>query len=92
MLEVKHDTALVGIGVDEGSSCARMLDVTAKAAASDWVAARRFDFDHIGAEIGELPRRVGRRNIAKLDHPKMTERGFVRNGFCQVFASLRQFF
>ena len=47
------------------------------------VAARRFDFDHIGAEIGELPRRIRRGNIAKLDDSKMTERGFVTDCFCQ---------
>ena len=43
----------------------------------------RLDLDHIRAKIGQLPRRIGCRNIAQLDHPKMTERGFVVSRVCQ---------
>ena len=54
------------------------------------IAARRLDLDHIGAEIGQLPRRIGRRNIAQLDHAQMTERGFAAGiaCFCQVITVL----
>ena len=35
------------------------------------IAAGRFDFNDVGAEVGEPARRVGRGNIAKLDDAKM---------------------
>ena len=35
------------------------------------IAAGRFDFNDVGAEVGEPARRVGCRNIAELDDAKM---------------------
>jgi hypothetical protein len=46
------------------------------------IAARRFDFNNVGAQVRQLPGRVGCWYIAELDHPKMTERGFAAGIVC----------
>jgi hypothetical protein len=91
MLEIKRDAALVGVGVDKRHAALGMLDIAGKRRQqSIGITARRFDLDDIGTEIGQLPRRVGSRNIAQLDHPKMTERALLIVHVCQNIASLQK--
>ena len=77
-LQIENDAALVGVGVDKRQAAFGMLDIAGERRQQTiGITARRFDLDHIGAEIGEPARRVGRGNIAQLDDAKMTERAVV---------------
>ena len=77
-VEIEHDAALVGVGVNEREAALRMFDIAGERRQQPIrIAARRLDLDHVSAKIGKPPRRVGGRNIAQLDDTEMTESGFV---------------
>ena len=74
LFQIEDNAPLVGVSVGKRQTAFGMLDIPRKGwQPSIGIAARRFDFNHIGAKIGELPRRVGCRNIAKLDDTEMAQ-------------------
>jgi len=88
-LEIEHDAALVGVGVDEWEAPLWVLDVAGeRRQPSVGIAARRLDLDHIGAEIGKLPRRVGSGNVAQLDDTQVAECAIVAVYICQLITFL----
>ena len=58
VLQIEHDAALVGVGVDESQTAFRMLDIAGEGRQQTvGIAARRLDLDYIGAQVGEQARR-----------------------------------
>ncbi len=87
-LEIEHNATLVGIGVDKRKAALTMLDVPSERRQQTIsITAGRLDLDNVGAQIGELTRRIRRWNIAQLDHSQMTERGVTVVIICHAITS-----
>src|SRR5262249_46946596 len=75
--QVERDAALVGVEIEEEPALLRMRDAAGErtATAGPIALAGPLDLHHVGAEIGEELRRVGRRHeVADLEHAESLER------------------
>src|SRR5881628_2799366 len=72
--EIENEAPLVRIRINEGEAALRMLDISGKRRQQPVrVAARRLDLDHVGAQVGELPRRIGGGDVTEFDDAEMAE-------------------
>ena len=73
-LQIQNNAALVGIGVYESQATFRIFNIAGEGRQQPvGVTTRRFDFDNVGAQVGEQARRVGRGNIPQFDDANVTE-------------------
>ena len=57
VFEIENDAALVGVGVNKRQAALGMFDIAGERRQQTIrIAARRFDFDHVGAEVGAASR------------------------------------
>jgi hypothetical protein len=78
LFQTENNTALVRVGVDEREAALGMLDVAGERRKQTVrIATRRLDLDDVGAQVGELTCRVGRRDVAQLDNAEMAEGAVV---------------
>jgi hypothetical protein len=72
--QIQHNTTLIRIGVYESQAAFRIFDFACKRRQQPVrVASGRFDFNDVGAQIGQQARRVGGRDIPQFDDTDVTE-------------------